>query len=147
MRRVVKRREEWMRVWRVWRMLARCWRFAESALWAMTRWLKRRCKRECVCSWTWRVKARVTRVSWARKVKKARSEAKVVGLVGVSCLTGIGYPPQLRALHENFIHPRKILYTHGKFMKNFIMKPPQKFNEESPNLIRFSNIYFYKFPI
>ena len=24
------------------------------------------------------------------------------GLVVVSCLTGIGFPPQLRALHENF---------------------------------------------
>lgn len=79
--------------------------------------------------------------------EKSEKRGEKRGLVVVSCLTGIGYPPQLRVLHENFIHPRKILYTHGKFMKTFIMKPLQKFNEESPNLIRFSNIYFYIFPI
>ena len=48
------------------------------------------------------------------------------GLVVVSSLTGIGFPPQLRALHENFIHPRKIykeLYYEAPY-KN-LMKNPQ----------------------
>ena len=45
-------------------------------------------------------------VSGKSEKRVERSESG--GLVIVGCLTGIGYPPQLRALHENFIHPRKI---------------------------------------
>ena len=48
------------------------------------------------------------------------------GLVVVSCLTGIGFPPQLRALHENFEN-----YMKNFNRKNFIKKykSPRKFNK------------------
>ena len=63
-------------------------------------------------------------VSGKSEKRVERSESG--GLVIVGCLTGIGYPPQLRALHENFIHPRKIyeeLYYEAPY-KN-LMKNPQ----------------------
>lgn len=34
--------------------------------------------------------------------EKSEKRGEKRGLVVVSCLTGIGFPPQLRALHENF---------------------------------------------
>ena len=62
-------------------------------------------------------------VSGKSKKRVERSESG--GLVIVSCLTGIGFPPQLRALHENFIHPWKIyeeLYYEAPY-KNLIKNP------------------------
>ena len=55
-------------------------------------------------------------------MKKARSEAKSGGLVIVSCLTGIGFPPQLRALHEKFKKIIRNFYEefYIEFMTNFI---------------------------
>ena len=59
------------------------------------------------------------------------------GLVVVSSLTGIGFPPQLRALHENFKKTIRNFYEefYIEFMNNFIknLLYPQ---EESINLIR-----------
>ena len=50
--------------------------------------------------------------------------------------------------------PRKNIEKLKKNFKNFyeefyieFTRPPPKFNEESPNLIRFPYIDFYKFPI
>ena len=48
----------------------------------------------------------------SEKSEKRAERGESGGLVVVSCLTYIGYPPQLRALPENF----------ENFMKNFIMK-------------------------
>ena len=44
------------------------------------------------------------------------------GLVVVSRLTGIGFPPQLRALHENFKKTIRNFYEefYIEFMNNFI---------------------------
>ena len=80
----------------------------------------------------------------SEKSEKRAERSKSDGLVVVSCLTYIGYPPQLRALHENFEN-----YMKNFIMKNFIKnyKSPRKFNKESTNLIRFSHIDFYKLPI
>ena len=50
--------------------------------------------------------------------EKSEKRGEKRGLVVVSSLTGIGYPPQLRALHEKIKkNLRKILRI---FMKNFI---------------------------
>ena len=50
--------------------------------------------------------------------EKSEKRGEKRGLVVVSSLTGIGYPPQLRALHEKIQkNLRKILRI---FMKNFI---------------------------
>lgn len=77
MRRKVKRSEAWRREWRVWRVLVMCWRFAESDLWAMTRWFESWHGGEITGSWTERAKAREARASWARKVKNEQREAKL----------------------------------------------------------------------
>ena len=81
-------------------------------------------------------------VSEKSEKRAERGEKRSLGVV--SCLTYIGYPPQLRALHE------KILEKLKKNFKNFyeeFIRPPRKFNKESTNLIRFSHIDFYKLPI
>ena len=50
--------------------------------------------------------------------EKSEKRGEKRGLVVVSSLTGIGYPPQLRALHEKIQkNLRQILRI---FMKNFI---------------------------
>ena len=147
MRRKVKRREAWRREWWVWRVLARCWRYAESTLWVMTRWFEIWHRGEITGSWTERAKAREVRASWARKVKNEQREAKVqfggrelLDLHRISTL--IKSPPRktLEKLKKNF----KNFYE--EFYKKFI-RPPRKFNKEFTNLIRFFHIDFYKFPI
>lgn len=81
-------------------------------------------------------------VSGKSEKRAERSKSAVWGVV--SCLTYIGYPPQLRALHENFEN-----YMKNFIMKNFIKnyKYPQKFNKKPTNLIRIPYIDFYKLPI
>ena len=147
MRRKVKRSEAWLREWRVWRVLAMCWEYAESVLWAMTRCIERWHGGEITGSWTERAKAREARASWARKVKNEQRAAKVqfggrelLDLHRIS--TPIKSPPRktLEKLKKNF----KNFYE--EFYKEFI-RPPRKFNKESSNLIKFFHIDFYKLPI
>ena len=144
MRRKVKRSEAWLREWRVWRVLAMCWRSAESDLWAMTRWFARWHRGEITGSWTERAKAREARASWARKVKNEQREAKVqfggrelLDLHRIS--TPIKSPPRkFWKLYEEFYYE--------EFYKEFI-RPPRKINKKPTNLIRFSHIDFYKLSI
>ena len=48
------------------------------------------------------------------------------GLVVVSCLTRIGFPPQLRALHENF---KKIIRNFYEEFYIEFMKSPRKIHK------------------
>ena len=59
-------------------------------------------------------------VSGKSEKRVERSESG--GLVIVGCLTGIGFPPQLRALHENFKKIIRNFYEefYIEFMTNFI---------------------------
>ena len=121
MRRVVKRSEAWLWERRVWRVLAMCWEYAESDLWAMTRWFEWWHRGEITGSWTERAKAREARASWARKVKNEQREAKVqfggrelLDLHRIS--TPIKSPPR-KTLEKFKKNLRKILRI---FMKNFM---------------------------
>ena len=140
MRRKVKRSEAWLRERRVWRVLAMCWEYAECTLWAMTRWFERWHGGEITGSWTERAKAREARASWARKVKNEQREAKVqFGGRELLDLHRISTP--IRS------PPRKFWKFYEEFYYEKFIRPPRKFNKESTNLIRFSHIDFYKFPI
>lgn len=58
----------------------------------------------------------------SEKSEKSEKWGEKRGLVVVSCLTGIGFPPQLRALHEKFKKIIRNFYEefYIEFMTNFI---------------------------